>query len=141
MKFFYFVFLMTVLAYFHTFGYLNAHDQNITEVVIVDQTLTPEYLYKIVSPEQWQHSLSQSQIALSSTDKEFIHLATEDQVSNVVKKFWSGKDYIILKITSEKLEGCLIYETNPGGINKYFHLYDGNIPFEAVVEATEFLTN
>ena len=98
----------------------------------------PDHLYKIVSPEQWQKS--QKKVVTSSIDKDFIHLAKEDQVPNVVKKFWNNRDYIVLKLVSKKLVGRLIYETNPEGSTRYYHLYEGTIPIEAVVEATTFTT-
>lgn len=100
------------------------------------QHSTPEYLYKIVSLEEWQKSLLHNEIALSSMDKEFIHLAKEEQVVHVAQKFWGNMDYIVLKLASKKLVGRLVYETNPGGSTQYYHLYEGNIPLDAVVEVT-----
>lgn len=101
----------------------------------------PEYLYKVVSTEQWQESLLKNQIIPSSLDKNFIHLSKEDQVSHVVQKFWNKMDHVILKLASKKLTGRLIYETNPGGTSKYYHLYEGNIPLEAVVDVTVVYAN
>ena len=69
-------------------------------------------------------------------DESFIHLATKEQVPHVAEKFWKGLDHAILKIDSKKLVGRLIFETNPGGTNKYFHLYKGSIPADAIVEVT-----
>ncbi len=68
-------------------------------------------------------------------DKEFIHLAKEDQVDGVISKFWNNKNPIILKLDSSKIVGKLVYETNPGGTTKYYHLYEGQIPLIAVIEA------
>lgn len=94
------------------------------------------YLYLIVSKEVWDKSLKVGELLLPSHHKPFIHLAKEDQISHVTKKFWAGVDYVILKIETEKMIGRLVYEVNPGGSNKYFHLYDGTIPLDAVTEAT-----
>jgi uncharacterized protein (DUF952 family) len=102
---------------------------------------TPEYLYKIISPEQWQKSLLLNRLETSSMDADFIHLAKEEQVANVVEKFWNNMDHIVLKLTSNKLIGRLVYETNPGGSTYYYHLYEGNIPLEAVVDVIEKVTN
>ncbi len=98
----------------------------------------PQYLYKIMSPEDWQSSKQNNQIVNSPYDKEFIHLAKEDQVQYVVQKFWNGKSYVILKLNPKKFIGRLMYETNPGGSTKYFHLYDGTIPLDAVIETPKF---
>jgi uncharacterized protein (DUF952 family) len=94
----------------------------------------PEYLYKIVSPEQWQESLLQKEVVLSPMDEEFIHLAKEDQVPHIAQKFWDRQDYIVLKLDPKKLNGRLAYEANPGGSTLYYHLYHGSIPCDAVVD-------
>lgn len=89
---------------------------------------TPEYLYKIVSDMEWRKG-----VLISSIDTDFIHLSTEDQVSRVVEKFWKGKDHVILKLDVKKLIGRLVYETNPGGTTFFYHLYDGKIPPDAII--------
>ena len=101
---------------------------------------TPHYLYKIVSPEDWQESLRRNQVVASPIDVYFIHLATESQLAHVAQKFWSGKSYMILKLDSKKITGRLAYETNPGGTTQYYHLYEGMIPLYAVVETFTELT-
>lgn len=100
------------------------------------QNSIPDYLYKIISQEDWQKSLLQNEVASSPKDEDFIHLAKEDQIVHVIQKFWKNQNYIVLKLDSKKLGGRLIYETNPGGNTLYYHLYEGNIPLEAVMEAT-----
>jgi uncharacterized protein (DUF952 family) len=97
------------------------------------QNEIPEFLYKIVSPEQWKESQEKGHLVLTAMDADFIHLSTEDQVEHVIKKFWKDSRYLILKLDSKKLKGDLKYETNPGGTTKYYHLYDGSIPLDAVV--------
>ena len=97
---------------------------------------TPKYLYRIVSIEQWQKSLLKNQVVNSSLDKDFIHLATEEQLARIAQKFWGNKDHIILKLVSQKLTGRLIYETNPGGTTLYYHLYEGNVPLNSVIEVS-----
>ncbi len=94
---------------------------------------TPHYLYKIVSPEEWQESLLDGEVVCSFIDNDFIHLATEDQLDHVAQKFWKGKSYLILKLDTGLLSGRLVYEANPGGSNRYYHLYDGKIELNAVV--------
>lgn len=70
-------------------------------------------------------------------DKDFIHLATKEQLPRIAEKFWKDKNYIILKLIIIKLIGRLIYEANPNGATKFYHLYEGLIPLESVVEIIE----
>lgn len=94
------------------------------------------YLYKVLTSTSWQASQKQKNITLGVEDEAFIHLATEEQLEKIVAKFFSTESqYIILKLATEKLEGNLVYETNPGGATQYYHLYEGNIPFNAIIEA------
>lgn len=97
---------------------------------------TPQYLYRIVSIADWQKSLVQSYVEPSQMDKEFIHLSTLEQLPNVAQKYWSDQQYMILKLDSKKLIGRLLYERNPGGVACYYHLYDGQIPLNAVVSVS-----
>lgn len=98
------------------------------------EEVSPPFLYKIVSPEAWEESLLQDQVARTAIDIDFIHLSSEEQVAQTAQKFWNGKDYILLKIDTNKLLGNLVFETNPGGSTKYYHLYEGIIPLDAIVE-------
>lgn len=99
--------------------------------------MIPEHLYKVISQEKWTKSQSRSELILSSMDKEFIHLATDEQLANVIRKFWGDtKQFIIVKIDTKKLRGTLKFETNPGGTTQYYHLYDGAVPLEAILETT-----
>lgn len=44
-----------------------------------------EFLYKIVSKENWQKSLMQQEMCLPPFDSHFIHLANKEQVPHVAK--------------------------------------------------------
>ncbi len=101
-----------------------------------EEQLAPKYLYKVISKEDWQKSIESGYVMPSSLDQAFIHLAKEDQISHVTEKFWKNKDYLVLTLLTEKLNGKLVYETNPGGSAKYYHLYNGNIPLDAVIKTT-----
>lgn len=92
-----------------------------------------KFLYKIVSLEDWEASLGQEEIRLSPFDSDFIHLATKEQIAHVAGKFFKGKEHVILTIETKDLIGRLIYEANPGGSTKYYHLYEGSVPLEAVI--------
>lgn len=95
----------------------------------------PPYLYKVLSMENWQTSKEQESIQLPSDDAAFIHFSREDQLARLITKYWSNAgEFVVLKIDTAKLPGKMIYEANPGSQNKYFHLYDGKIPLDAVVE-------
>jgi uncharacterized protein (DUF952 family) len=75
-------------------------------------------------------------VKLTEADQDFIHLAREDQLNRIVGKYWDEvPEYVVLKIDTKKLPGKLVLEANPGGENKYYHLYDGSIPLKAVVES------
>lgn len=98
--------------------------------------MTPQYIYKVVSIEDWEASQTIGSVMLAETDHEFIHLATQDQLSRIIEKFWGkAPEYVILKIDTSKMKGKLVLEANPGGTNKYYHLYNGSIPLSAVVDA------
>lgn len=100
------------------------------------EEVTPQYLYKVLSVEEWKESQNDKSVKLGAIDKDFIHLSTEDQLSRIVEKYWGNvKEYVVVKIDTKKLPGKLVYEANPGGTNKYYHLYNATIPLSAVVDA------
>src|SRR5690242_11250993 len=95
----------------------------------------PKYLFKIIAFQGWLKSQLLDFVILPEEDKEFIHLATEEQLSRIINKYWSGvSEYAILKIETALLIGKLAFEANHLGGNKYYHLYDGNIPLKSVVD-------
>lgn len=95
----------------------------------VQEVAVPSYLYKIISVEDWNMSNDQDSIKVSSMDETFIHLATDKQVDKIIEKFWAQESEVaVLKLESAQLPGELKYEQNPGGSNKYYHLYNGSIP-------------
>jgi uncharacterized protein (DUF952 family) len=100
------------------------------------ESSTPKYLYRIVSSEEWQKSKERRILETSSLDENFIHLATKEQLSYIVKKFFNNKNYVILTLDTKKLIGRLVYETNPGGTTLYYHLYEGSVPLDAVIDAS-----
>jgi len=102
----------------------------------MEERAGPNYLYKIVSKEQWHQSNQDGYVVPSELDKDFIHLATKEQVGQVIKKFWENKSYLVVKVAVDELLGKLHYETNPGGTTKYYHLYNGRIPLIAVSEVS-----
>jgi uncharacterized protein (DUF952 family) len=112
----------------------ESSEQEKIEITKVEVTMEarPSYLYKLLSMDDW--AKSSEIVHLSSMDTDFIHLSTEDQLDKIVEKYWSDiPEYIVLKIEAAKLPGKLVLEANPGGTNKYYHLYNGSIPLSAVV--------
>lgn len=101
-----------------------------------DVECAPKYLNKITTMDNWCESQQRPVLKLLIADDDFIHLATEEQIGHVLQKYWSDYcDVVVLKLETAKLQGRLEYEANPGGTNKYYHLYNGTIPREAVVES------
>ena len=93
----------------------------------------PTYLYKVISVSDWKNSCKK--IQLPCMDADFIHLSTEEQLDRIIAKYWSeAPEYVLLKLETAKLPGELVLEANPGGTNKYYHLYHGSIPFSAILE-------
>jgi len=106
------------------------------EPVPMEKEMTPQYLYKILSTEDWTQSQGGQYVKLSKDDSEFIHLSREDQLDRIIEKYWANSQgYVVLKIDVAKLKGTLAFEANPGGTNKYYHLYHGAIPMDSVIEA------
>ncbi len=100
-------------------------------------TQDPDCLYKIISKAQWDASRTKDYVVLLNMDKDFIHLARKEQVAKIVEKFWHNTPHLILKLAVKKLQGQLRYEVNPGGKTQYYHLYNGVIPKDAIVEVRE----
>lgn len=102
----------------------------------MEEEKTPQYLYKVLSAADWHASQNVSSISLSPADRECIHFSREDQLDRILTKYWAdAPEFVILKINVAKLPGKLVFEANPGGTSKYYHLYNGSIPKDAIVES------
>lgn len=96
----------------------------------------PPFLYKILSQRNWEATQSRKNLLLSAEDEAFIHLATEEQLEKIIPKFWSqAPQFVILKLAVDQLQGELVFETNPGGSVRHYHLYKGFIPVGSIVES------
>lgn len=94
-----------------------------------------ECLYKVLPLDLWQQSQGKEMLVLSPMDNDFIHFSTEAQVEKTAAKFFADvPSYVVVKVDVSKLKGELVLEANPGGVSKYYHLYNGAIPRSAVVE-------
>ena len=97
---------------------------------------SPIYLYKVLSTDDWEKSQNSKVLSLPAMDSKFIHLSKEDQLESICKKYFgTGSKYMVLKLETSKLTGKLVLEANPGGKNKYYHLYEGSIPLNSIVES------
>jgi uncharacterized protein (DUF952 family) len=114
----------------------SSHQGQIGSVQADERTeKRPTYLYKVLSMDDWAKSCKT--VHLSSMDADFIHFSTEDQLDKIIEKYWAdASEYVVLKIETSKLSGNLVLEANPGGTSKYYHLYNGSIPLDAIVGST-----
>lgn len=128
---------LLILAYLCTVSFsLLGIEKVMSKEIMETKAQDIQYLYKILSLRNWQATQNRKTVALSADDDVFIHFSTEDQIEKIIEKYWSeAPQFVILKIDRSKLEGRLVYETNVGGTTKYFHLYDGFIPFSAILES------
>jgi uncharacterized protein (DUF952 family) len=93
-------------------------------------------IYKILSENDWLESQQLKFVKPLALDDKFIHLCTHEQIELIVSKFWSNReDVIVLEIDPSLVLGDLVFETNPHGSTKYYHLYNGSIPLNAVVNS------
>ena len=97
----------------------------------------PSNLYKVLSPADWAESQSSDRLKLSSMDDAFIHLSTEKQLAGVLDKFWKDQPCLVATVMGSLLPGRLVFEANRPGGDKYYHLYDGYIPCDAVIAVEE----
>lgn len=93
-------------------------------------------LYKIVSRTEWQQVLAAQALAgfgIDLTDG-FIHLSSGDQVEEIVQRYFSGRDDLMLiSIDGSSLGEILRWEESLDGA-LFPHVY-GTIPMAAVLDA------
>lgn len=95
------------------------------------------YLYKVLTKAEWEASQGRETLVLPESDSAFIHFSLQDQLERITAKYFSAyPEYVVLKIDMNRLPGTLVFEANPGGTAKYYHLYNGSIPLTAVLETT-----
>lgn len=128
------VFILLLICLFGVQA-LHANQQSSSQQNFEDK-MTPQCLYKVLSVEDWKQSQGRESVKLTDADQDFIHLAKKDQLDRIVGKYWDKvPEYVVLTIDTTKLPGKLVFEANPGGENKYYHLYGGSIPLKAVIES------
>jgi len=106
-----------------------------SQIIRANAMDTKHDIYKIFPSRNLDESQKLGYIKPLYNDTQFIHLATYDQIDKIVAKYWADElNLLIAKIDPVKITGELVYETNPGGTNKYYHLYNGKIPLDAIME-------
>ena len=118
---------LLVIISFCTILFLFSENEifaNHEKAAMEETNQSPRYLYKILSFRNWRATQHRKTVQLSAEDDAFIHFSTEDQLPDIVKKYWAdAPQYVILKIDSNQLEGRLTFETTSGAVSSY-RLYD-----------------
>lgn len=129
------IFTIFMLCFVSQLTYGGGRLQNgLQAEAAMDEESTPHYLYKVLSMEDWEESPALQSVKLPDADSEFIHFSRDDQLDRILSKYWAHiPKFVVLKIDTTKLPGKLVLEPNPGGIAKYYHLYNGFIPLDAVI--------
>lgn len=102
--------------------------------VFTNEIDTPEFLYKIISANDWADSQDEPTLLLTEDEQPYINFVRQDQIDHVLDKEWNDKAAVVLKIDTSALDGDLVYEPTQCGSEKYFNLYDGEVPLYAVVD-------
>lgn len=100
-------------------------------------TIGRMFIYHIALPEEWERSEGRPSYQPTGLATEgFIHCSFEGQVEGVLKRYFAGRDRVlILTIDTDKLLSKLVNEPSTGG-ELYPHIY-GRLNRSAVVEVTE----
>lgn len=93
-------------------------------------------LYKLLSCDEWQQVLVAQELAgfgIDLTDG-FVHLSSADQVKETARRYFSGRDDLMLiSVDGGRLGASLRWEESRGGA-LFPHAYDV-IPMAAVLES------
>lgn len=92
-------------------------------------------IYHIVLPEVWERSKYKSFYEADSLAQEgFIHCSYEDQLADVIERYYSSADEIVvLSLDANRLTSPLVSEPSTNN-EPYPHIY-GPINLDAVVNA------
>ena len=95
----------------------------------------PEYLYKIISTQEWDSFIRKRSKILpnSKYDMDYVRLSTYEQIGIIINKYWKFHNCIILKIASSKLMGIILYE------NENYNLYHGKIPHNSITNVNAYI--
>lgn len=91
-------------------------------------------IYHLVEKTIWS-KVKDEYRPISLDHEGFIHFSTKDQVDGTYKRFYLGKDMLLLLIDETKLAAPLKYEQADG--MSFPHLY-GPLNVEAIVEIQDY---
>ncbi len=91
-------------------------------------------LYKILTLDDWDKCKLTDRLCTPANDSAFVHFATEKQYPAVVEKWFANMPHVVLRVDASKLVGKLVLEWVESHSDKYYHLYDGHVPLEAVID-------
>jgi uncharacterized protein (DUF952 family) len=96
-------------------------------------------IFHITTEPEWAAAQAAGHYEAPSLKEEgFNHCCQEDQISDVLQRYFEGKKQLLkLSIDTSKLKSQLIYEWSPTNAATYPHIY-GPINLDAVI-ATEKL--
>ena len=92
-------------------------------------------IFHITTEPEWTAAKKAGHYEAPSLKEEgFIHCCQEDQISDVLQRYFEGKKKLLkLSIDTSKLKSQLIYEWSPSNAATYPHVY-GPINIDAVIE-------
>ena len=95
-------------------------------------------IYHVTSKQEWSKALQDGFYESPSlTEEGFIHCSHENQVAEVLQRYFSGKkDLVKLVIDTDKLKSKYILEWSPSIQDTFPHTY-GTINKEAIVDVIE----
>lgn len=111
------------------------------EYGIHEMTDNPQYIYKILTQEQWaliqKNGLNYQNGSELDQKDGYLHLSTATQVERVARKYFASlENGIILQIDYSKVEDLVKWEPNSSG-ELFPHIY-GNASMDAVAKASFF---
>ncbi|MFQ5563354.1 MAG: DUF952 domain-containing protein [Parvularculaceae bacterium] len=104
----------------------------------------PEFVYRIITAEDWADALESGVVAYAEIDKRdgFLHLSTREQALETAAIHFSGrKNLLALEIPFEAIFAAVKFEPAPGRGGVLFpHLY-GSLAARHVARAIPLLEN
>jgi hypothetical protein len=101
-------------------------------------------IYRLAEPQDWSAAQRQGSFASADLAAEgFIHFSERHQVEGVARRYYSGRDGLILLMVDETRLGTaapLKRENTTGGTELFPHVY-GAVPLDAVIRSAPFHRN
>lgn len=95
--------------------------------------------YHITEERNWIEALPVGEYSPPTFQVDgFIHCSTTEQVLKVAKRFFAGRnDLVLLSINSDLVAPEIVYENLEGGMEQFPHIY-GCLNLEAVIKVSTF---